>query len=193
MDPAVLDVHEMIAVVMESSACIQNLSNVRDVGRHLSPNRDSGLGVDPAADLSQHRTVLSHGHSHLSLRHPMWTRKVDFKGVLQKQSFKGTYFFGCQIIQMHIRNLHIIQGAKLRAKLQLTTPVSSTRSMISCQASRLYSSIIDAMRIRSGYSSFSCFISASMVSKGRSLMSSMFSHPITSALLPEAADAFNLA
>ena len=46
----------------------------------------------------------------------------------------------------------------------------------------LYSSMMEAMRIRSGYSCFSCLNSLSMVSRGRSLMSSMFCHPITSVL-----------
>lgn len=71
-----------------------------------------------------------------------------------------------------------------RGELYLTTPVSSTLSISSCQADLLYSSIIDAIRILSGYSSFNRLNSFSMVSSGRSLMSSIFSHPIISPLVP---------
>lgn len=48
--------------------------------------------------------------------------------------------------------------------------------MISSHAPLLYSSMMDAMRMRSGYSCFSRLISASIVSNGRSLMSSKFCH-----------------
>lgn len=41
--------------------------------------------------------------------------------------------------------------------------------------------MMDAMSTRSGYSCFSCFSSASIVSKGRSLISSMFSQPAAAA------------
>mmetsp|Transcript_7961 Transcript_7961/g.22018 ORF Transcript_7961/g.22018 Transcript_7961/m.22018 type:complete len:250 (-) Transcript_7961:360-1109(-) len=61
-----------------------------------------------------------------------------------------------------------------------STPTSSQRLTISTQFSFLYSSIMDAMRMRSGYSSLSCLNSASMTSKDRSEMSSMFCQPITS-------------
>ncbi len=48
--------------------------------------------------------------------------------------------------------------------------------MISSQAPLLYSSMMLAMSTRSGYSWRRRFISASITSKGRSLMSSKFSH-----------------
>ncbi len=74
-----------------------------------------------------------------------------------------------------------------------TTPVASTRSIISSQEARWCSSIIDATRMRSGYSFLSCCNSANIVSNGRSLMSSIFSHPITSDFVPAGAHAFNFA
>mmetsp|Transcript_1963 Transcript_1963/g.4421 ORF Transcript_1963/g.4421 Transcript_1963/m.4421 type:complete len:264 (+) Transcript_1963:366-1157(+) len=60
-----------------------------------------------------------------------------------------------------------------------STPVSMVRPMSSSQRSLLYSSISEAMRTRSGYSSLSCLSSASMTSVGRSEMSSMFCQPST--------------
>ena len=83
--------------------------------------------------------------------------------------------------------INILRSVSLRIyvlgeKLKLTTPVCSTRSISSSQPVLLYSSMMEAMRIRSGYSCFSCLNSLSMVSRGRSLMSSMFCHPITSVL-----------
>uniref|UniRef100_A0A0A9EGX5 Uncharacterized protein n=1 Tax=Arundo donax TaxID=35708 RepID=A0A0A9EGX5_ARUDO len=50
--------------------------------------------------------------------------------------------------------------------------------MSSCHAALRYSSIIEPMSILSGYSFFNCLNSFSIVSRGRSLMSSMFCHPM---------------
>ena len=58
-----------------------------------------------------------------------------------------------------------------------STPASWHRSTISCQASRLYSSMIEAMRMPSGYLSFTSLNSSIHVSKLRSEISSMFSQP----------------
>ena len=62
-----------------------------------------------------------------------------------------------------------------------STPTSSQRLTTSTQFSFLYSSMMDAIRMRSGYSSLSCLNSASMTSNDLSEMSSMFCHPMTSA------------
>lgn len=76
-------------------------------------------------------------------------------------------------------NWQILIKRKTRAmEARLTIPVCSTRSMSSSHAALSYSSIIEAMRILPGYSSFSCLNSLNIVSRGRSLISSIFSHPI---------------
>ena len=61
-----------------------------------------------------------------------------------------------------------------------STPAASHRSTISIHASRLNSSMLEAIRTPSGYLSLTALNSSSQVSNGRSLMSSMFSQPKTS-------------
>ena len=61
-----------------------------------------------------------------------------------------------------------------------STPTSWQRSTISHHASLLYSSMIEAIRMRSGNSSLHALNSSSQVSKERSEISSMFSQPMTS-------------
>jgi hypothetical protein len=58
-----------------------------------------------------------------------------------------------------------------------STPVSWQRSTISTHASLLYSSMIDAMTILSGYLSLSCLNSSIHTLNGRSEISSMFCQP----------------
>jgi len=65
-----------------------------------------------------------------------------------------------------------------------STPAASQRWMSSIQASRLNSSMTEAMRAPGGWLSLQRLNSSSQRWKGRSLMSSMFSQPMTS---PEAA------
>ncbi len=98
------------------------------------------------------------------------------------------------VYQNHLcSNLHLIWQSDAVDSVPHTTPVASTCPIISSQEARWCSSIIDATRMRSGYSFSSCCNSASIVSNGRSLMSSMFSHPITSDLVPACAHTFNFA
>ncbi len=63
-----------------------------------------------------------------------------------------------------------------------STPASWQRWTISTQASLRYSSMTEAMRTPSGCESLHFLNSSSQISKRRSLISSMFSHPITSSL-----------
>mmetsp|Transcript_34967 Transcript_34967/g.75708 ORF Transcript_34967/g.75708 Transcript_34967/m.75708 type:complete len:312 (+) Transcript_34967:76-1011(+) len=67
---------------------------------------------------------------------------------------------------------------KLSSKM--STPHSSQRPISSSHAFLLYSSMMLAMRTRSGYSSLRRLNSSIIFSKGLSLTSSMFSHPMTS-------------
>ncbi len=65
-----------------------------------------------------------------------------------------------------------------------STPAASQRSTISIQASLRYSSMIEAIRTPFGWASLHFLNSSSQISNGRSLISSMFSQPMTS--LPSA-------
>src|SRR5947208_296202 len=67
---------------------------------------------------------------------------------------------------------------KLHSKA--STPTSWQRSMISIHASFRYSSMIEAIRTRSGYLSLIRLNSSSHVPKSRSLISSIFSQPMIS-------------
>ena len=61
-----------------------------------------------------------------------------------------------------------------------STPQAWQRSTISIQASLRYSSMMDAMRTPSGNMSLHFLNSSSQILNGRSLMSSIFSQPMTS-------------
>ena len=61
-----------------------------------------------------------------------------------------------------------------------STPASWQRSTISIHASLEYSSMMDAIRQPSGKASLHFLNSSNQVEKARSLINSIFSHPITS-------------
>mmetsp|Transcript_15743 Transcript_15743/g.44976 ORF Transcript_15743/g.44976 Transcript_15743/m.44976 type:complete len:319 (-) Transcript_15743:269-1225(-) len=55
--------------------------DVRNIGRHLAPHRDTRMIAHPLCHLRQQLAVLTHGHAHLAFRHPVRAGKVDLKPV----------------------------------------------------------------------------------------------------------------
>lgn len=148
-----------------------NLWNISYVGSHLSPNRNCGFSIYPSTNLFQKSTILPNSSTHFAFWHTVRTWEIYFKCILRVyQRGQPSENSSWENAKCH----------KLNHETHLTTPVCSTLSISSSHAALLYSSMIEAMRILSGYSSFNCLNSFNIVSSGLSLISSMFSHPIIS-------------